>query len=340
MTGNEQRARAWLETHTTPGAIDMTASLAALLDEVRAEEREACAHLFTPSATYDGSEVIGRITARGDRRGNPMATIDPNGPTVLGTAEDPLNEYPLGAPVSLGSGVLKEYRQRTGVVVDTKIGDWGPEVQVSIEGLPVAWFGAEHVYALPRSSEAISPHALDGGGPRAGCECSWCDEQRYSRAERGSDKAKDWTTRGRCASLLRSTGWIDSDPGFEERVEALYDVLEGRGVRRESHPPPSPTTRMAVAFLLTRIGSWTNTRWDQHLRYEIGDAAADAAIEWIERTFQVKDFAARPASEPWVQEVAEKKCAERGCTRQAQYCDGCSDYCRYHYDEISNTSGT
>lgn len=40
------------------------------------------------------------------------------------------------------------------------------------------------------------------------------------------------------------------------------------------------------------------------------------------------------------QEAAEKKCAERKCERQAEYVDGCGDYCRYHYDQISNTSGT
>jgi hypothetical protein len=34
--------------------------------------------------------------------------------------------------------------------------------------------------------------------------------------------------------------------------------------------------RTALAFLLTRIGSWTNARWDQHVRYEFGDDIADA----------------------------------------------------------------
>lgn len=36
------------------------------------------------------------------------------------------------------------------------------------------------------------------------------------------------TTRGRCEALLRSTGWVDSDPDFKERAESLYCVLEGR----------------------------------------------------------------------------------------------------------------
>jgi hypothetical protein len=37
----------------------------------------------------------------------------------------------------------------------------------------------------------------------------------------------------------------------------------------------------ALGFLLTRIGSWTSARWDQHLRHEVGDAIADKAIEAI-----------------------------------------------------------
>ncbi len=36
-----------------------------------------------------------------------------------------------------------------------------------------------------------------------------------------------------------------------------------------------------IAWLLTRIGSWTNARWDQHLRNEFGDVAANAAIEFL-----------------------------------------------------------
>lgn len=34
----------------------------------------------------------------------------------------------------------------------------------------------------------------------------------------------------------------------------------------------------ALRFLLTRIGSWTNARWDQHLRYEFGDERAERMI--------------------------------------------------------------
>ena len=34
----------------------------------------------------------------------------------------------------------------------------------------------------------------------------------------------------------------------------------------------------ALQFLLPRIGSWTNARWDQHLRYEFGDERAGPMI--------------------------------------------------------------
>jgi hypothetical protein len=37
----------------------------------------------------------------------------------------------------------------------------------------------------------------------------------------------------------------------------------------------------AVFYLLTQIGSWTEARWDQHLRYIICDEEADAIIAWM-----------------------------------------------------------
>lgn len=72
-------------------------------------------------------------------------------------------------------------------------------------------------------------------------------------------------------------------------------VFNARCPVHDSWPPnvemtlPGPTVRMAVAFLLTRIGSWTHARWDQHLRNEVGDEAANEAIEWIEETFWRKN---------------------------------------------------
>lgn len=43
-------------------------------------------------------------------------------------------------------------------------------------------------------------------------------------------------------------------------------------------PPLEPQARKALAYLLRRIAGWTHARWDQHLRYEYGDTAANAAI--------------------------------------------------------------
>jgi hypothetical protein len=34
-------------------------------------------------------------------------------------------------------------------------------------------------------------------------------------------------------------------------------------------------------WLLVSIGSWTHARFDQHLRYEFGDEAADACLAWL-----------------------------------------------------------
>jgi hypothetical protein len=98
---------------------------------------------------------------------------------------------------------------------------------------------------------------------------------------------------------------------------------------------PSPTVRLAVAFLLTRIGSWTNARWDQHLRHEIGDAAADAAIRWIAETFRVKEFGELPASTPWAPPCASTP-HEGGC-KGFHGCDGTHDKENDHGKEANQT---
>jgi len=36
-----------------------------------------------------------------------------------------------------------------------------------------------------------------------------------------------------------------------------------------------------LEMLLVRIGSWTNARWDQWVRYEAGDDAADELEAWL-----------------------------------------------------------
>lgn len=40
-------------------------------------------------------------------------------------------------------------------------------------------------------------------------------------------------------------------------------------------------TQIGLAFLLNRIGSWTEARWDQHLRHEFGDDIANLMIAEI-----------------------------------------------------------
>jgi hypothetical protein len=42
-----------------------------------------------------------------------------------------------------------------------------------------------------------------------------------------------------------------------------------------TRPCPSCAARTALAWLLVRIGSWTDARWDQHVRHEFGDEVAD-----------------------------------------------------------------
>lgn len=54
----------------------------------------------------------------------------------------------------------------------------------------------------------------------------------------------------------------------------------------------------AVTWLLTRIGSWTVARWDQHLRDEFGDEVAGPAIEAIQYNLDTYGFGIRLESPP------------------------------------------
>lgn len=96
---------------------------------------------------------------------------------------------------------------------------------------------------------------------------------------------------------------FDENDPIETECDAcgslVIDHGDGNFEPVERDDEPGVTARLSVAFLLTRIGSWTSARWDQHLRNEIGDAAADEAIRWIERTFRVTEFGNQPASKPW-----------------------------------------
>jgi hypothetical protein len=42
-----------------------------------------------------------------------------------------------------------------------------------------------------------------------------------------------------------------------------------------------PEVSLGLVFLLTHIGSWTNARWDQHLRERLGDGYAASVIRWL-----------------------------------------------------------
>lgn len=43
----------------------------------------------------------------------------------------------------------------------------------------------------------------------------------------------------------------------------------------------SEQAQEALLWLLMRVGSWTNARWDAHIRHEFGDAIADEVMEAV-----------------------------------------------------------
>lgn len=74
--------------------------------------------------------------------------------------------------------------------------------------------------------------------------------------------------------LADARGILDADGGQDaaelvKRIDALE--TEDRAVEA------------GLAFLLTRIGSWSYARWDQWLRHEFGDEAADRMIPALKK---------------------------------------------------------
>lgn len=65
-------------------------------------------------------------------------------------------------------------------------------------------------------------------------------------------------------------------------MEALrVDGLAGYAEHVERITATPASVERGLAFLLTRIGSWTNARFDQHLRDELGDEATDEVMAWL-----------------------------------------------------------
>jgi hypothetical protein len=77
----------------------------------------------------------------------------------------------------------------------------------------------------------------------------------------------------------------------EEAVEAYQRASE------EMFECDFTAAKPALQFLLTRIGSWTSARWDQHLRNEFGDEKAERAIGMIERLYEISKYGQTRLSE-------------------------------------------
>lgn len=73
----------------------------------------------------------------------------------------------------------------------------------------------------------------------------------------------------------------------ERLLHGIADAL-ARAFLNGQREQPTEMWRM-LDFLLTRIGSWTNARWDQHLRYEYGDEKAGPVIDAIRRAVAKRD---------------------------------------------------
>lgn len=67
-------------------------------------------------------------------------------------------------------------------------------------------------------------------------------------------------------------------------------VSTARVVVRNAGHASGRNLEVALAFLLTRIGSWTDARWDQHLRHEFGDEFAGPVIIALKRLSRLSEL--------------------------------------------------
>jgi hypothetical protein len=73
-----------------------------------------------------------------------------------------------------------------------------------------------------------------------------------------------------CGAVLHTINGVVRHYGSDAACHKIMDLNRQLLQVREAMPH--------VMRLLNRIGSWTGSRWDQHLRYDIGDKKADAVI--------------------------------------------------------------
>ena len=59
----------------------------------------------------------------------------------------------------------------------------------------------------------------------------------------------------------------------QKRVAELEQIVSEKTVPED--------VREAIIHLFLSIGSWTSSRWDQHLRHEYGDDKTDKIISWL-----------------------------------------------------------
>jgi hypothetical protein len=70
-----------------------------------------------------------------------------------------------------------------------------------------------------------------------------------------------------------------------EKTTVFWEGLR-KGAWSEDETPlalpklPRPVAH-GIAWLLIKIGSWSHSRFDEHLRYEFGDAFTDEAMAWL-----------------------------------------------------------
>ena len=82
------------------------------------------------------------------------------------------------------------------------------------------------------------------------------------------------TTGGDCPEFL-PTDYVRADVAANARAKGAAEERAKYALTERQ--------RSALRSFLAQIGSWTSARFDQHLRYNVGDDDADAIIKVLSR---------------------------------------------------------
>lgn len=127
-------------------------------------------------------------------------------------------------------------------------------------------------------------------------EAAEVDEPMFvllARDEKAPEIVRKWVNRRYVQRSIKADSTTLAYDAKEKEALACADAMEEWRKENECRllncveRRREVTPRKMLALLLLRIGSWTNARYDQHLRFEFGDENAEKFLRWLKSAIGV-----------------------------------------------------